>query len=58
MNQSKGGDAVEDTLKELLGDFVLIAATIDYGGKLIRWLIRQLMKLAKKHESPRKRRLK
>ena len=49
---------MEDTLKELLGDFVLIAATIDYGGKLIRWLIRQLMKLAKKHESPRKRRLK
>ncbi|MBQ3451708.1 MAG: hypothetical protein IJL12_08755 [Selenomonadaceae bacterium] len=46
---------MEDTLKELLQDFVLIAATIEYGGKLINRLIKLLKILMK---SPRKRRLK
>ena len=41
-----------DTLKELLGDFVLIAASIDYGGKLIRLVL----KFLNKHKSPRRRR--
>ncbi len=45
---------MEDTLKELLGDFVLLAAAIDYGSKFIKWLARFLTK----HKSPRKRRLK
>ena len=47
-----------DDFKELLGDFVLLAATIDYGGRLIRWSIKRLMKFLKKHKSPRKRQLK
>ena len=42
---------MEDTLKELLGDFVLLAAAIDYGSKFIKWLARFLTK----HKSPRKR---
>ena len=45
---------MEDTLKEILGDFVLLAATIDYGGKLIRWLIKFLTT----RKNSRKRRLK
>lgn len=45
---------MEDTLKELFGDFVLLAATIDYGYKLIKWL----KKAYKKLKSPRVRRLK
>ena len=39
-----------DNLKELLGDFVLLAATIDYSLKAIKWLI----KFLDKHKSPRK----
>ena len=45
---------MEDALKELLGDFVLLAATIDYGSKFIKWLAKFLTK----HKSLRKRRLK
>ena len=42
---------MEDALKELLGDFVLLAATIDYGSKFIKWLA----KFFTKHKSLRKR---
>ena len=45
---------MEDTLKELLQDFVLAAAAIEYGCKLAVWL----KKFFKKLKSPPKRRLK
>ncbi len=47
-----------DDLFDFLTKFVAVAGTIDYGGKLIRWLIQQLPRLRKKHKSPRKRQLK
>ena len=43
-----------DNMKEFLGDFVLLAATIDYGGRLIKWLAKKF----KEFESPRRRKLK
>ena len=48
---------MEDTLKELLQDFVLLAATIDYGIKLVKWLKKKIKDL-KKFKSPHVRRLK
>lgn len=39
-----------DTLKEILEDFVLLAAAIDYGGRLIKLL----KKFLANHKSPRK----
>ncbi|MBR1805844.1 MAG: hypothetical protein IJ774_05570 [Selenomonadaceae bacterium] len=43
-----------DNVKEFFADFVLLAATVDYGGKLLKWLVKTFRKL----KSPRRRKLK